>query len=206
MTILISGPFVVTIGTSVCRLYPFEDRLIVFLIPFVIILLGSGIVSVFDWIKEKSRIMASVFMIIFLIIPLSDVVRRSVHPYGDENARPVIEYVLNKKSADQDMYVYYGAIPAFEYYSVYRFRYQGSWMRGEKSRNNLTKYSDEISRLFSNRTTSVWVIFSHVWAAEGIDEEKYFVTELNKIAVQKDYYHAIGGASAYCYAPRTSMR
>lgn len=199
-TILIAGPFVVTIIASLFRKYPFEGRLILFLVPSVILLSGIGILELFKWVREKNKIAAYIVIILFLLFPLYETSRRTLRPFRGENLRPVVEHIIKNKDQGHDLYVYCGAIPAFTYYARL-LNYNQPWIKGINSRNNVKKYSEEIKEIFKDREDPVWFVFSHVWDGHGINEEKYFISELEKIAHQKGYFHAIGGASAYLFMP-----
>lgn len=198
---IITLPVIVTIGASLFRKYPFEGRLILFIVPSIIILSGSGLVYLYQWIKDKNITIAYCIIFLYLLFPLYDTVQRTLRPFRNENSRPVIQYVLNNKQPDHEIYVYYGAIAAFTYYSKL-LHYNGKWIKGTEGRDNWNKYGQEIEELFQREKKPIWFIFSHIWDTNGVNEEKYFISNLNKIAVKKDYIHAIGGASAYLYIPK----
>jgi hypothetical protein len=44
----------------------------------------------------------------------------------------------------------------------------------------------------------VWVVFSHVWLAEGVDEQRLFLMKLDGMGTRLDAKRA-AGASAYLY-------
>ncbi|MFH1762458.1 MAG: hypothetical protein ABIA63_15270, partial [bacterium] len=99
-----------------------------------------------------------------------------------------------------ELYVYGGGTVAFKYYAR-RFNYNGDWINGIMARDDWNKYDQEMSDLLMTKKQPLWLIFAHIWDANGVNEEKYIVTKARKWAVQKDYFHAFAGASAYLFEP-----
>ncbi|MFH1760034.1 MAG: hypothetical protein ABIA63_02935, partial [bacterium] len=91
---LILGPVFITLLASLFNLYPLAGRFCLFLVPIVILLACFGAYSIFQYIKNNSKLCAYTFIILFLAFPVYNAVRNARTPYANENIRPVIEYVL----------------------------------------------------------------------------------------------------------------
>lgn len=199
--ILLISPIVITIGASLFSLYPFEGRLIFFLTPLLLLLLGSGAIDLYRLISCKNQSMATSLMILLLLFPLFECTKRAIRPFRHENLRPVVEEVIDKRKKNEEIYVYYGGLPAYRYYARL-LDFSAPFIPGIQSRDDWSLYNKEISTVLHKGEQPIWFIFSHVWDCHGVNEEKYFITEINKHALLQAYIHAIGGASAYLYAPK----
>jgi hypothetical protein len=103
---------------------------------------------------------------------------------------------LNEHHKQGDIiYVYYASLSPFQYYSC-RFDYTDDYIIGIESRENLSKYYEDLQKLEGNKR--VWILFSHIAVSHGMDEEKLFVSYLNILGTQLDEFKT-SGASAYLY-------
>ncbi len=97
---------------------------------------------------------------------------------------------------EYQVYVYYGALGAFEYYSdSYGFK-ERPYVKGVASRVERERYKEELSRFKKGKR--VWFIFSHVYSHNGDSEEAYMVNYLESIGNRIDSFHDVR-ASAYLF-------
>lgn len=114
------GPVVLHLLLSALKLYPFDLRLILYLVPLFLLVMATGLFAlgnlIFLWLRKNWR---PVPALVIALVPMSlSAYRAFAHiPYlVSEDIKPVIS-AMNKNIKDNyNVYVYYGAIPAFNYY------------------------------------------------------------------------------------------
>jgi hypothetical protein len=118
-----------------------------------------------------------------------------------EELRPVLQYVQRHQRPGDEWYIYYYASYSYEYYAeAYGLR-GGNVMLGSGFRvppprsKDWDVYQKDFSKLQGRR---VWVIFSHNWTLDGVDESTYALHVLDGLGVRKDAYLEYG-AAAYLY-------
>jgi hypothetical protein len=108
----------------------------------------------------------------------------------------VLETLRSRGQADDLVYVYYGAEPAFRYYTMQGGMPRGRIVFGSLSRDDLGGYLAELERLAGR--PRVWLVFSHVFRRRGMDEERFLLYPLDRHGVRRDAI--VGhGAAAYLY-------
>ncbi len=199
MSILFT-PFLLTLIVSALKRYPFGDRLLLFLLPFLFLLLAEGIKMVRMTLLKVNSLLAELICIIFIThLSYNSVIiayNNLRHPPLGEHIKPVMAYLSKNRLSTDLIYVYYGAIPAFEFYkSLYGFN-ENEYIKGISSRKEPTKYLEDIKKLKGYRR--VWFVFSHNCSWCIVNEQEYILEYLNKIGVKVDEFLS-EGASLYLY-------
>jgi hypothetical protein len=137
--------------------YPFGGRLLLFLVPFGVLLVARGTAAVFDAVREKNRFAA--FALIALLVGAaawhtSDELRR---PMRREQLRPVLEQMRPEMRPGDRVYVYYSAVPAYTFYTRDHAVPAEVVTFGTEHRDDPSQYLAELNQLHGR----VWVIFSH---------------------------------------------
>ena len=119
VSLMLLMPFIVALGASAARLYPFGDRLALFLIPSLLLLAGIGITELAALVRVKR---ASAIVIALATVYLVVAEARSLHAappvYRREEITPAIAYLRRASTATDASYIYYGALPAYEFYDA----------------------------------------------------------------------------------------
>ena len=191
------SPVVFALIASALGKYPFSGRLILFLAPALILITSVGAISLISKYSGNMAVLILALFLTFFLFPFYNAYKTIAKPIKIEEIKPVMQYISKNSKKDDIIYVYYGAKIAFGFYSEkYNLHHMkcivGSW----DGRNNLKILSKEIEKLKGHKR--VWVLFSHVWKGNGINEEKFFLFKLNNIGKCIDSYHE-KGASAYLY-------
>ena len=98
------------------KFYPFERRLILFLLPVLII------VSIYPLDNLKKNILSGVIAIIasmffdYGILNFSKDFVSGKISYLRQDVKPLLAQIINKKP-EENVYIYYGALSAYSYYS-----------------------------------------------------------------------------------------
>ncbi|MEO0164681.1 MAG: hypothetical protein ABIL39_00895 [candidate division WOR-3 bacterium] len=191
-----SLPLLITILASMGQLYPFEGRLLLFLVPALMIFVAQGISEVFVLIKENNRTIAVMFALLLYLYPVGLSFFHVFKPRAPEELRPVLEYLLENKREGDIVYLYYGSVNAFRYYQTRFPDLNISYITGIEARHNWTQYYYDIQRLHGSKR--VWFVFSHIATHLGVNEEKLFLTYLDLLGKRVDGFVA-PGAAAYLY-------
>ena len=170
------SPFPFVLLASALHLYPFSGRLILFLVPFALLLIAYGAVRVHALIAPASRLTAAAFLLLLIVPPAADAAYRLVRPRMTEEIRPVMDQIAQTWKAGDRLYVYYGARPSFEYYAS-RYGFAATDVSfGAFSREDWQPYFDELDRL---RGPRVWFLFAHVYDWGPVDAEQLFLYHLD---------------------------
>ena len=156
-------PILLTIATSTFNLYSLIDRMIVFLIPLVWIVMAYGIH--FVWVKANK--MAKTVLIIVLAITLINT-KGYEYFYNKmefEDIKGVMNFITNNGAQDELIFVQDAAVPAFTFYNSY---HRNAW-----NVNNyfLADWSElPLENNIPAKTDFFWVLFSNTYPQSVIDK------------------------------------
>jgi hypothetical protein len=181
-------PIFFTFIASILKFYPIYNRLMVFTLPILYLIISKG----FEYFSCKFR--KDIIIIIFLTLlilfqPLIYSSRSLIIPRYSQETRPAINYYLNHKSKNDKIYVYYNTEPAFLYYTR---NIKINYIKGKGTWDDPEAYFNEIKTF--NIKGRIWFIFSHVRG----NEKDIFVKKLNEIGKKLDELET-PGASLYLY-------
>lgn len=158
------GPVILTLFASGLHKYPFAGRLLLFLVPLLIlgVARGAWVVSEALW---SSLPVASVVVIgMLLMAPTVETYQQIRRPLRYEQITEVLDAVWQEWQPGDKVYLYYGAVPAYTFYTRERPFFPTGVVKGTEYRQSRTGYRDEL-RKFAGEPR-VWVIFSHRHQAE----------------------------------------
>jgi hypothetical protein len=137
--------------------YPFGGRLLLFLIPFGVLLVSAGLWALFEAAREKNRFAALALVGVFVFSAAWQTVDALRRPQRYEQLDPILNQARGEIRPDDQVYVYYSAVPAFNYYTRDRQLPTTAVMRGEEHRENPDHFLGDLAKLHGR----VWVLFSH---------------------------------------------
>ena len=193
----IFSPIVFLLIASLLGKYPIGGRLILFLISPIILITSEGVVELISKYSGKKVVLIIGILLTFISYPLNDTLKALVVPIKKEEIKPAMKYISKNAKKDDTIYVYFGAIPAFKFYSE-RFNIDkkncilASW----GSKHDLNVFLDEVKKLRGKKR--VWFLISHVRPKRKIDEEKFLLFNLDRMGHRIDSRKYIG-ASVYLY-------
>ena len=193
-------PLSLTLLASGLEKYPFSTRFLLFIVPFVYLLIAEGIERVGLFFFKVSSLVAFIWWfvsaIIILYIPTYLAINNFYYPNLREHIKPVMSYVSKNKKKKEILYIYYASGPAFKYYAnKYGFK-NNDYIVGISSRQKPINYINDINKL--RKYKKIWFIFSHNCTWCIVNEEQFFLKYLNKIGVKIDEFKS-SDASAYLY-------
>ena len=122
LAIAITAILFFTLLASSLKLYPSLERMVLFLIPIGILLIGKTLENIGQRLRELP--IASTLMLIILggfvlYGPLVRTIEQFVSPKYFEHIRPSMDYLKEAWKDGDSIYISNGAVPAFEYYAPF---------------------------------------------------------------------------------------
>jgi hypothetical protein len=194
-------PLLLALAASNRHLYPLPGRFYLFFAPALFLLVSAGAEEICLAARSRSLPVAAALMVLLFFQPVLSTAEIVQHHTPGEELRPVLQYVQRHQRPGDTWYIYYYAHYAYQYYAeAYGLRggnvVLGSGFRVPPPRGkNWNVFQEDFSQLRGRR---VWVIFSHNWTLDGLDEPAYALHVLDSMGVRKDAYLGYG-AAAYLY-------
>lgn len=197
---MLVSPLIVTLIASGFHKYPFGDRLILFLVPLMLVIIGVGAERLRSLTHRSGPEVTIVVLAMLFITPLYSAVDSFVNPIDREEIRAVLDHVAARKSPNDVVYVHYGATPAFAYYeSRYDFS-ENEVIQGLDFSNDWRAYQEEVDHL-ADLGRRTWVLFSHIQSGGEVNDKAAFLAFLAARSVQIDEVGEVG-ASAHLHVFR----
>jgi hypothetical protein len=191
------SPIAITLFAAFMHLYPFADRLILFLVPLYIIVIAAGLDLIWDSIPRIGFFLAGCLAAVLIFCPTRSALSSIRHPPGREEIKPVPDFVLANEKKGDLLYVYYGARAAFDFYTQFSERYRlddTAIVYGIGRTPDAAQYEEDLRRLRGH--PRVWVIMSHT--SFTVDEEPIFRSILDRLG-KRESQVKMEGACAYLY-------
>jgi hypothetical protein len=194
---LLCFPILMALAASAFQIYPFKERLLLFLAPIILLLVAKGVDFILRGAGNYRTLMGIVVASILIAQPLRVARWRALHPFELEEMRPVVGFLKDNYQDGDALYVYYGAQYAFDYYKDRLGFDGGDYTVGIRSRENPESYLDDVSRM--SPSSRVWFLFSHDYFASSVKGEAgYILAHLDCIGEKVDDHRVIG-ASLHLY-------
>src|SRR5262249_40663116 len=154
-------PIFVTVAASALKLYPFADRLILFLVPQVILLVAISVEALLT-IKRRAvaftlSVMAVSALLIYPVRWSAALVMRPEN-FGKENFRDVLADVLASSECRSKILIYESAMNHYSYYHLYR-----GFDREARAK---VVTESEISEISREQPPCLWILFCHAPKSE----------------------------------------
>ena len=185
--LLLSMPIVMTIVASYLHKYPFRERLILFLVPFALIIIAEGIVFWLTQFRSRYRYLFPVGCLVAISLlspPLIISSQAIINPshFHFDHIRPAIEYIKSNQQPEDVIYVFPRAQGQFLYYaSRYGFSPEnyiwGTQKLPDKDSPNQKQYLEEISQLKGKQR--IWFLLSRTksFQEEGFLQDLQYLGE-----------------------------
>lgn len=205
LAIMIIAPFFLTLFASALQRYPFKDRFVLFLVPFVLLLVAEGLGQIYllvaKWQPLVARTVYAVLAFAFFLQPAISTFHTFLTPYNDAEIKPVMEYVAKNRSNNEIIYVYHSTDPAFNYYApLYGLDRQNVLIGFDTPRKRvaLDSFFKDLKMLRGHER--VWFIFSEIADCGGCegDMQLFYVDHISEFGTMLDSFQATG-ANAYLY-------
>lgn len=198
------APIMVTLAAAYLQKYPFRSRLLIFLIPFFLLLIAEGIHFVCTQKSKPTRLIGILLSAILLFQPTAKAVTSFTQPQLKEEIKPVLSYIQSQRQPGDTLYVYQRGIYQFQYYAKKFGFTEGSYVLGVDdldTDNNVRtlseiekqRYRADLNQLRGRQR--VWLLFAHANVAV---ENAFIESYLDQIG-QRSNSFVRPGAYVYLY-------
>lgn len=116
------SPFVANLAASYLHKYPFRERLVLFLVPYGLIILAEGIVFWLSRWNKRPKVLGliSLIMVVGLILmPTHKALRDALQPGSlhFDHVRPAMKYIRQQWQPGDQLYVFFWTGLQFDYYN-----------------------------------------------------------------------------------------
>jgi hypothetical protein len=189
-----------TMVAAALQLYPVFERMVLFLVPVGLILLGKTVEALYQRLQEfrlAGRISGLLLAGFLLYGPVVTSIQSFVEPKYFEHIRPTMEHLRDSWKDGDALYVSYGALPAFRFYAPFYELESISYASGR--REDYRNTQDILSQLEAfEGQPRLWVLFSHVYEKGEFNEREYILNHLDQIGEQRRNFR-LPGTSVYLY-------
>jgi hypothetical protein len=169
LLVLIFSSFIIVFMASTLKLYPFHERLTVFLAPLFILLIAAGC-QLLIAPKQKRYTWQYLPILMLLFGPVYNSLRllKRTDLFGDYKKsynREAFFYLNQNYQSGDIVYTYWNDLPAYDFYKmVYPLKYTG--IQGVDYRYQTSSFTDYFNHLNTDFKTfegkkRVWIIFNN---------------------------------------------
>ncbi len=181
-------PIVFVLLASALQKYPFGERLGLFMLPFLFLLMAKGLEQIYLFLTRWNKMASLVACGFFTLILLWPLASTSYHfflkPYLREDVRSALMRLSQHDQAGDVIYVYSESRVQFEYYAP-SFNFEGDKIVFGAVRIGEVDVSD-LNQLRGSRR--VWLVFSSYCSkCKASGDVSLYAQYLRKIGKQIDY-------------------
>jgi Dolichyl-phosphate-mannose-protein mannosyltransferase len=189
-------PIGITFLASLLGRYPFGGRLLLFLVPILLMVIAGGVVWISARFGRWSPALEIALMIALLFKPLVADVKELLHPNRGEDIKLAIRYIQVHQQPGDVWFIYHLARYQYWYYDELYQLSPATVRIGKDCGTDTACYAADLDQLRGDRR--VWILFSHIWIGDGIEEEDMSIQHLDSVGKRLDRFSA-HGARAYLY-------
>jgi hypothetical protein len=196
-------PWMFALLASALRTYPFGGRLMLFLVPSAMLLMGEGAGQIRAATRRDTPVAGYALIGLLFVDPAVYLLHHFTRPnvlvstpgiQRQEEIRPVLAYVRSHQGPTDLVYVFRDARPAYAFYRERDHFDDSNVLLGTAAGENSREYTADLDHLRGRR---VWVVFSHINGVEA-DAPKYACFYLDTMGKRLDAFSS-AGAVAYLY-------
>jgi 4-amino-4-deoxy-L-arabinose transferase-like glycosyltransferase len=160
-------PWLAVVLASSRQLYPATERLVLFLIPLLAVLVAAGAVVIADVVTSRapSPMLGQAVLAILVVVCAAVALHRFASPQPIEELRPLYERLHAEAQPGDTVYVAETAVPSFDYYRLRMGRPAARVVTGSASVSDSAAIDREIVPLATGGR--VWLLTSAYWQPEG---------------------------------------
>ncbi len=198
--IALAGILLATLLAAALQLYPVFERMILFLVPLGLILLGQAVGAFYRWARRYglAGILSTLLLAGFLIYgPLATSIQAFVQPKYFEHIRPTMAQLRDSWKDGDALFVSNGALPAFRFYAPFYGLENIPYEFGRREDYKNPQYL--LSQIDAFRgQPRVWVLFSHVYEKGDFNEKDFLLNYLDRVGERRREFR-VPGTSVFLY-------
>jgi uncharacterized membrane protein len=196
---LLTLPILLALGASGVHKYPFGDRLLLFIVPMVILLVAQGASLVYEASKYRFVGVVCIAMLFFFpgFYALAHFVTTPYSVTQIQSIKPLLNYMAANKQPDDIIFINYVTQPAFYYYAE-RYRLQKERViAAPDTYASSSAYESKLPQLVGHKR--VWILISAFREMGEFNEQfKPFLAHLDTIGHKVEEVRETG-AILYLY-------
>lgn len=190
----------VTLIASALGLYPVFERMILFLVPIGLILIGKAVEVIYARLQRYGlpEILVTSLLVGYLLYgPIVTSLQNFLVPKYFEHIRPTMEFLRDSWKKGDTMYISYGALPAFQFYAPFYEMQSTPYALGR--REDYQNPPAILSQLSPYQgQPRMWILFSHVYEKGDFNEREFILNYLDRVGKQKREFR-VPGTSVFLY-------
>lgn len=203
---LVAGPLAFTLLGAILHLYPFEGRLVLFLVPGWMLLIAVAIAYLWELPQQRGRVFAGVLLTILMVHPIHDLlVWTGLQPMGklainsvppEEEMKPIAVHLAAHAKPGDVVCLHPLTEPAYDFYVrlLHIPPLPKTVLRGQ---DDLAKLQAEMAPL--RAAPRVWFVFSHAWTIDALGGERETCFFLEQLHGRQVEVVRAPGAAVYLY-------
>ncbi|MBY0524156.1 MAG: glycosyltransferase family 39 protein [Gemmataceae bacterium] len=171
--------------------YPFGNRLILFLVPGILIVVAAGAERIRAWSWPEARPLGIAFLSLLFFAPVVGTAGRFVQHSGADEITPLLAHLSEQRQEGDCVYVYVSGWPAYRYYASQ----YGLPLDGPVTHGSLGEWDHYLRELDQFRGQErVWVVLVH---HQRVD--RLLRCHLDRMGTKQDALVVSSGAAIYRY-------
>ena len=159
------GPWIAVVVASAFELYPAAERMVLFVVPGLAVLLGAGVADVVGRLRRTAPLLATAVAVIFVLLCSAAGLGRLATTTTIEEQRPLITTLGEDALPGDAAYVTETAEPAFDYYADQVDLDLDPVVIGRAPFTDADAIEAELAPLRGR--PRVWIVTSAFWRPEG---------------------------------------
>jgi 4-amino-4-deoxy-L-arabinose transferase-like glycosyltransferase len=199
LALVLLSALLLTLAASALGKYPFDGRLLLFLVPVPLLLIGEFVERAWELLWKVNGHLARAVVVLlclyFVHEPAAAAWRAATSRLGREEIKQVMAHVEENRGGADLVYVYSGAAPAFRFYAP-MFGFGGGYRVGVPASLGKEQYLEDADRFLG--APRVWFVFSHYGWSWKVSDRTLMLRRLDAVGLRMDAFESVG-ASAYLY-------
>ncbi len=180
---LLLAPIAATFGAAALHVYPFEPRVVLFLVPACLVLTAAGPEALGRLAGTQRQRVVTLATVACAALALLGLLRNPP-PYAPEPLKPVLQAMRQAWQPGDRMYVYYGGEKAFLYYARRYGFAAADFVMGRCAREDPRLYLRELDAF--RGAARVWLVVTHAVPEETTALRSY----LDRIGIRRASFEA----------------
>lgn len=185
VALLLAGPIAVTLLAAVAQVYPFQLRLVLFLVPGFVLLVaeGAGLIAerAGQMVERAPGRAVRALLLPAVAAPVAVSLVRNPPVWHLDEMRPVFAELQRRRQPEDAVYAYYPSWQAVRYYGP---RYGLGFEAVEIGACHPRDLHDYLRELDRYRGRRVWILFAS--SARRLGERQAMTAYLDAIGVRRD--------------------
>lgn len=192
LLILLTLPICIHLLLASFQIYPIESRLVIYSIPIITTFFTILFGKLFYNLKLSSPFFLNLLLIAILLFGAAKFFQQTDFPFQQEEIKPAISFFKKNVQPNENIYLYYAAKPAFDYYQNFK-NYKIDQLPIEYGNTNYTSFMPFEQELSTLPIGKNWLLLTHEYHGEIAHTIDYIQTHFKLLKI----YHTKGAWLLY---------